>query len=258
MRESLAGREKSEMGRQIQLFLKPADENLLEGHLRGLANLRILKPFGSSPADLEVASLAAAGTESMLLLWFTDFVWTPEYKRTSTVDAWSYVANKHVAPILEYSRVGRSPSPGRLHWGDRSSGEPGYDRIAFGRFVDRVWRWVRKTAQRHPPDDTWSFPDAARVMGPIYSALESFRAATGATGVWVTGVVGFPRAFVGAASQRGNASREFALLPRGKVIVWLASETRASAVHEMWPQLEERLVALLPRTTASDPLQEAT
>ena len=244
------------MGRQIQLFLADSDEELLERHLRSLGDLRILKRYGSSSGDLEVASLADAPEADQLYLWFTNFRWTPGYTQTSTTDASIYVANHGVAPILEYDRIGRTSSPGRLHWGDRFLGEPAYDRIAFGRLVDRLWRWVRKTGQRYPPDVTWSLPEAARTMNPIYRALERFRAATGAAGVYLGGISGFPGALVGSLSQRGHAQSEFTLLPAGKVTVWLAHDG-SSTVNEAWPDLAECLTGLLPVACGAKPRDRA-
>jgi hypothetical protein len=155
------------MGRQIQLALAPNDEPDLERFLRGCGPIKILQGFATSPEALEMSTLADAPRETMLFFWFTSFPWTPRFRQTETDAPVWYVENRWVAPILEYSRADEAKGwRGRLYWADRLSGEPEYDRIAFGKFVDRVWRWVRKTGTRSPPDDTWYFPEALRVAGP--------------------------------------------------------------------------------------------
>ena len=62
-----------------------------------------------------------------------------------------YIANADTAPVLELSR---SDLPqrryGRIYWGHDFAAPRGldYDAAVFSRFVDTVWRWVRKVSRR--------------------------------------------------------------------------------------------------------------
>ena len=96
-------------------------------------------------------------------IWPTRFPWQPEFSQTRTAPSRWYVSNTGDAPVLEYSRVPLNGlRPGRLYWADRFSGEPRYDRRAFGEWIDSVWSWVRATAKRRAfaGHAAWCFPGA--------------------------------------------------------------------------------------------------
>jgi hypothetical protein len=66
---------------------------------------------------------------------------------------WYYVSNTSIAPILELSRTDpKTLGPGRLYWGRDFSAPDGlpYDDRLFARWIDRVWRWVRKQGRKSP------------------------------------------------------------------------------------------------------------
>jgi hypothetical protein len=156
------------MGRQIQVLLSVGDEERLLDFLRSTHELRIFESFADRASDLEVQTLPSLSAGHLEFdLWSVAFPWEPKFGQTQTSPARWYILNKGTAPLLEYSRGTLSPRRhGRLYWADRFSGEPEYDRVAFARWVDSVWRWVRRNANNLPTagGPAWCFPEAAAAL----------------------------------------------------------------------------------------------
>jgi hypothetical protein len=86
-------------------------------------------------------------------VWNTAFEWEPVYGTLGpkAADAsrvgWFYLAETASAPLLEISRTRPDDlMAGRLYWnGGPHAGLPRqYDTAAFGKWVDTIFRWVRK------------------------------------------------------------------------------------------------------------------
>ena len=152
------------MGRQLPVLLAEPDEQLLLDFLRSAGELRVFESFADTASSLEVARLPPATRGHLFFtIWPTRFTWRPEFGETRTTPPQWYISNTGVAPVLEYSRPPLNRLKcGRLYWSDRFSGEPAYDRDTFGRWIDAVWSWVRRSAQRLPVADEmgWCFPAA--------------------------------------------------------------------------------------------------
>jgi len=151
------------VGRQLPVILDLPDEDLLLQYLRGTGPLRIFESSASSPDDLAVEGFSPEMRGHLFYdLWPSVFPWMPVFAKN--VGGEYYIRNKGTAPLLEYSRPPLAgTSPGRLYWANRFCGEPLYNTEDFGRWVDGVWRWVRRTARkpkRGPFSDVWLFPHA--------------------------------------------------------------------------------------------------
>ncbi|HEV8550755.1 MAG TPA: hypothetical protein VGQ57_17035 [Polyangiaceae bacterium] len=156
------------MGRQLQVLLSVGDEERLLEFLRSKQDIRIFESFADRVGDLEVESLPKPSSGHLHFdVWPVAFPWKPEFAQTVTSPPRWYVVNKNAAPLLEYSRgpLGKL-MPGRLYWADRFSGEPDYDRAAFARWVDSIWRWVRRAAKNRAfaGGPAWCFPEAAACL----------------------------------------------------------------------------------------------
>jgi hypothetical protein len=155
------------MGRQIPVVLVETDEQMFVDFLRSTGDVRVFESFADTVDALEVVGLPPPTSGHLFFnIWPTRFPWRPEFSQTRTAPSQWYVSNTGVAPVLEYSRVPLNGlRPGRLYWADRFSGEPPYDRRAFGDWIDSVWSWVRARANRTAFADhtAWCFPGAAGV-----------------------------------------------------------------------------------------------
>lgn len=89
----------------------------------------------------------------MYAIWNKSFEWLPEYGAIGPAAhdpshiGWRYIANKSTAPLLQVSRTNPiSGQAGRLYWAKDFSASNGlaYDVVVFGKWVDSIWRWVRK------------------------------------------------------------------------------------------------------------------
>ena len=153
------------MGRQLSVLLDPTDERRLLEFLHSSGDIRIFEAFADRMNDVEVSLLPPplAGHLSFTI-WPTRFLWEPEFTQTQTIPPRWYIRNDGTAPILKYSRPPLSGTdPGRLYWADRFCGEPSYDRVAFGKWVDSIWRWVRRSSSRmlFANQPVWCFAEAA-------------------------------------------------------------------------------------------------
>jgi len=146
-------------------MLGTRDEAVLLERLRDAGEIRIFESFANTAEELEVSALPLPAAGHLFFqFWPTRFSWQPEFAQTRTPSQQWYVSNKATAPLLEYSRPSLSgSSAGRLYWSDRFSGEPAYDRIAFGKWVDSIWRWTRRVSIRRNLAGAlvWVFPQAA-------------------------------------------------------------------------------------------------
>jgi hypothetical protein len=150
------------VGRQLPVYLEPEDEGQLLTFLRTHGSVRLFKSSAASPDEIQVQTFEAVSGYCTFLVWPTGFAWKPTYAQSQTGDF--YIRNAGVAPVLEYNRavttIGES---GRLYWSKDFAGAPEYDVDAFDRWVDVLWRWVRRTARRSPINGSavWVFPAAA-------------------------------------------------------------------------------------------------
>jgi len=155
------------MGRQIQIVSTPADNVMLLRELSDRTHLRVFHEQAKTRDDLWVANpddlLSGHG---QILLWPEAFPWVPEYAVNRL--GRSCVCNAHVAPVLELSPTHESDRRhGRLYWG-RFFAAPnglGYDDVTFSKWVDSVWRYVRKISSRSTPHPAYVLPDAAARYG---------------------------------------------------------------------------------------------
>ena len=151
------------MGRQIQVILNRADEDLLLQRLRKDGDVRVFEFFAAAPDSLWVSHFNDQASGHLTYrFWPVRFAWRPTYAWTTTGQA--YVNNTHTAPVLEYTRPPRSNDrPGRLYWSHDFAGNPEYDDEAFGKWIDSIFRWVRTTAVKkalYGFDSVWVFPGA--------------------------------------------------------------------------------------------------
>ena len=161
------------MGRQLQVLLDPTDEDSLLEFLSSTVPIRIYRTFGPNPDGLWVGAFRDVPGYSSFGLWPTSFPWRPEYIQTNTGEY--YIRNAGAAPVLEYSRAPVTlDNPGRLYWAKDLSGMPTYDSAAFDRWIDSVWRWVRRTAHSGSVaglPSVWIFPAArARLAASAHGA----------------------------------------------------------------------------------------
>jgi hypothetical protein len=155
------------MGRQVAIILDEHDEVGLLEFLRSAGPIRIFESFADSIDGLEIHALPARAAGHLFFdVWPSRFAWSPEFAQTRVSPIRWYISNKSTAPILEYSRPPLAGGAGRLYWGDRFSGEPAYDRVAFGGWVDSIWRWVGRTATKSSiAGGVWVFPQAGQSLG---------------------------------------------------------------------------------------------
>lgn len=152
------------MGRQIQVLLDRVDEQQLLERFRLDGEVRLFESFAPNPDALWVDQLAPM---SVAYIWPVRYPWAPIYG-VATTGAY-YVRNTATAPIVEYFRAPADQSrPGRLYWSKSFAGDPLYDAEDFGRWVDDLFRWVRRTAKRgsiagYAP--VWIFPSAHASSG---------------------------------------------------------------------------------------------
>jgi hypothetical protein len=163
------------MGRQLQLATTGADEVELLRFVRSLAPIRVFRSVARSTAKLWIDDWETRQIPTgfhMFYIWPQTFPWSPEYRQTGgpqcrPEDAGQfYIANKHAAPVLEFSRSFLDEHRyGRIYWARHFVAPHGldYDEEAFARLTDSVWRWIRKVSHRLPGAKTHSpyfLPDA--------------------------------------------------------------------------------------------------
>jgi hypothetical protein len=146
------------MGRQIQVLMSIEDEAELVAHLQSTCEIQIFESFSPTAGGLLVDAFNPTFVGHWhYKVWNKRFGWTPEYGTVGPNAhnpehiGWKYVCNSGAGPVLEITRS--SPdlkSTGRLYWASGFSAPNGlsYDREEFGRWVDSVWRWVRKNRRK--------------------------------------------------------------------------------------------------------------
>jgi hypothetical protein len=162
------------MGRQLQLDTTQVDDAMLIQFVATLAPIRVFQSHTRTQEELWIPEPETCGIPPWILyIWPQTFPWTPTYQQTGGPDCppesagFFYIANKNVAPILELTRSDITRQQyGRIYWGSNFSAPNGlaYDEVAFSRFVDSVWRYIRKFGTRpkggkHSP---YFLPDAAK------------------------------------------------------------------------------------------------
>ncbi|HYQ02760.1 MAG TPA: hypothetical protein VER96_29010 [Polyangiaceae bacterium] len=149
------------MGRQIFLVATLEDERAFLDFLRTTAPLRISEGFAPTIPELWIDNFAGEFKGHISYrIWNTVFAWEPTYERVGprahdpACIGWSYISNAGSAPVLEFDRS--SPKrPGRLYWARDFSAPDGlhYDAVAFSRWVDRAFNWVRKYGRKQRQRD---------------------------------------------------------------------------------------------------------
>jgi len=142
------------VGRQLQLLMDASDEKNLISFLRSTASIQIFESFAPSTDELWVDGFNSSFVgHHAYVIWNQGFEWQPEYGTVGPQAydphhiGWRYIANKSAAPILQVSRTNPiSGQSGRLYWAKDFSAPNGlaYDVVAFGKWVDSIWRWIRK------------------------------------------------------------------------------------------------------------------
>ena len=153
------------MGRQIQIAATLQDEHDFLGFVRKTADVAILGMFEQSKDDIWVGTFHPdLMGHSSYSIWNQAFPWTPEYGQTKAKGLF-YISNTNTAPVIEFSR---SDVPqrkyGRVYWAKDFSAPEGldYDIRAFGRWFDRIVRWLRKEGYKdaNDPCSPYFLPDA--------------------------------------------------------------------------------------------------
>ncbi len=158
------------MGRQTSVALSESDEDALLAFLRLDADVRIYRQSARSPAEISLPSLPRRGPgETTYLLWNSAFPWTPEITERLSRSAPEtepapefYVRNRFGSPLVEYTRhpfEAQTPlMHGRVYWNTdfATYDGPEYDHDSFGRWYDRLVRWLRNNGVRVEITKNWS------------------------------------------------------------------------------------------------------
>jgi len=165
------------MGRQIAVAMTEVDEQSFLEFLRMTGPFKILMAFSSREQDLWVDDFRNnKPEEASFHIWNVSFPWKPEFERN--MDGDFYVINKMSAPLLQYVQhdfARPRAKAGRLYWAKHYfTTRLAYDVNEFGKWYERVVRWVRKNSQRQ---DSGSFatnflPDAWERYGRLEAGLE--------------------------------------------------------------------------------------
>lgn len=166
------------MGRQIQVLMNETDEKDFILFLQSTADIQIIESFAPTMDELWVEGFNHKFIgHHTYLIWNKDFAWQPEYGSVGSKAhnpshiGWCYVTNTSSAPILEVSRSNPSSgSSGRLYWSRNFSAQNGlaYDEASFSKWVDTIWRWVRKHGKKvkELPLQPYVFPGALSQLAP--------------------------------------------------------------------------------------------
>lgn len=170
------------MGRQLQVLMDTSDEELFISFLRETTNIQIIESFAPTVDELWVEEFNSrfAGHHSYDI-WNRAFEWLPDYGTVGPRAhdprhiGWRYVANKSAAPLLTIRRSNPSSGEsGRLYWAKdfATPHGPRYDAVAFGKWVDAIWRWIRKQGRKisELPLSPYVLPGAAEKLLPNLSA----------------------------------------------------------------------------------------
>ena len=160
------------MGKQLQVLMNTKDEENFISFLRATANLQLFESFAPTTNQLCVEKFSPNfDGHHTYAIWNTNFSWKPEYgivgskAHDPNLIGWSYISNLSAAPVIEVSRSNLAKiTAGRLYWAKNFSAPNGlpYDEVAFAKWVDTIWRWVRKNGKKVPdlPLQPYVFPEA--------------------------------------------------------------------------------------------------
>lgn len=149
------------------------DEKQLIDFLRSTCEIEIFESFAPTKEDLVVNDFNENFSGHWhYKIWNKNFPWNPEYgtvgnkAHTPEHIGWRYVSNSGQAPIIEVTRSRPDlSSSGRLYWANNFSAPNGlnYDSAEFSRWVDKIWRWVRKNGRKinELPLQPYALPHAA-------------------------------------------------------------------------------------------------
>jgi hypothetical protein len=165
------------MGRQLQLATTKPDEVELLRFVRSSTPIRVFQSFTPTIDELwiedwETREIPSGGFS----IWPATFPWSPEYAQTGGPgcpperSGLFYISNTSAAPILEFTGSSLEEKRyGRIYWARDFSAPNGleYDAESFARFVDSVWRWIRKVGHRLPDSDVYFLPDAWSLYGRV-------------------------------------------------------------------------------------------
>jgi hypothetical protein len=158
------------MGRQTAVALSEDDEREFLRFLRADADIRVIQRAAPTPELIFVPEFPRLGLgQRRFHLWNTAFPWQPELGQWSpdhvqdpNLAGQYYVKNRSGAPLIEYLREPLdNPKPlvhGRIYWNTDFAvyTGPAYDTVLFGRWFDKVVRWIRKSGKRVELAKNWS------------------------------------------------------------------------------------------------------
>jgi len=149
------------MGRQTSVALSEEDERDFLAFLRAETDVKVFRWSAPSPELLSIPEFLPGGSEHHTFrLWNTAFPWNPEFAQWSPevqnphLTSQFHLKNTAGAPVIEYSREAfDNPAAivhGRVYWNTDFAiyRGPHYDTVAFGRWFDKVVRWLRKNGKR--------------------------------------------------------------------------------------------------------------
>ncbi len=136
---------RAHMGRQVAVELNDEQERSLLAFLRSSADITLIRAASPNPDDLFAPDFVARRDWSWhYWLWNRAYPWVPEIRSQHNHVS---IGNTAAAPLLEYTRhnfSGNEPV-GRLYWAKDFASQKGlaYDSVAFSKWVDSVFEWVR-------------------------------------------------------------------------------------------------------------------
>ena len=162
------------MGRQIQIAATQPDEKTFLSFLRRSGEIAIISTFSRIRDTLWFDKFAPqlSGNWSYHI-WNKEFPWKPEYRQTDKANnlvknGLFYISNLNTAPVIEFRR---SDVPkrkyGRIYWAKEFAAPDGlnYDVEIFGKWFDKIVRWVRKNGHKDQSDtfSPYFLPDALKI-----------------------------------------------------------------------------------------------
>lgn len=158
------------MGRQIRIRMNSEDERALLAFLRTTSPVQLFASSAPNPDALYVNDFEPELPGNRLYyVWNRTFHWTPQFRQQRTTEQNPmpayYLANASNGPLLEILRAEVTHEyPGRLYWANDFSAPDrlDYDAPTFSRWIDKIWRWVRKSGTKAAPDEPYVFPGAQR------------------------------------------------------------------------------------------------
>jgi hypothetical protein len=156
------------MGRQTSVSLSESDEQNFFQFLNRTADVRLIRRSADDRNSFLIAEFPPrTSRETSFWLWNTNFPFTPELAESPTARQGDttralVLRNTAGAPLIEYSRDAyQNPERkiyGRVYWNTDFAlyHGLGYDHIAFGRWFNRVIRWLRNNGHRVEISRGWS------------------------------------------------------------------------------------------------------